>query len=100
MMENIVLDDQIEAAFRNTNFGCCNNKEVIADSLIKCAAGYRTGATAMRIVRELRLVQGSRWKLTTKGELYLYEVFAALKAENEALKKTVKELQEWHDSHL
>jgi len=28
------------------------------------------------------------------------EVFASLKAENEALKKTVKELQEWHDSHL
>ena len=76
--EEIITDEQIENAWGNANFGDflnANKRELINNTILKCASGYVTGKTAKTIVEELKLV-GVRWSLTKKGKDYLYAAFS------------------------
>ena len=70
----LITDAQIDAVWGNANFGNTPKRDVIKDSILKCAAGYHTGHTAKCIVEELGLVT-KKWSLTKKGKDYLYEAF-------------------------
>lgn len=70
--EDVITDKAIEIAFDNVNF--CKqhtNREIVANSLLKCACGYSTGHTAKCILEELGLVN-SKWQLTAIGKEYLW----------------------------
>lgn len=77
--EEIITLNQIENAWGNSNFGEYLNfhkRELINNTLLKCASGYHAGYTAQCIVRELELVDPKKWELTSKGKAYLYEAFS------------------------
>lgn len=67
----MITDDQVDKAFKNTNFGSAVPRELIQDSLLKTACGFHSGHTIECIVKELKLVTTKR-KLTKKGQNYLY----------------------------
>lgn len=77
--EEIITDEQIENAWGNSNFGEFLNKnkrELVNNTILKCASGYHSGHTAQCIVRELGLVYAGKWGLTKRGREYLYEAFS------------------------
>ncbi len=74
----VITDEQIEKAWGNSNFGDFlnqNKRELVNNTILKCASGYYTGHTAKRIVEELGLVT-TKWTLTKKGKEYLYEAYS------------------------
>lgn len=71
----IVTDEEINAAWGLANFGTQGRRSVIAETVLKCAAGFSTGSTATRIARELGLVNQKSWSLTKKGRFYLFGEF-------------------------
>jgi len=75
-VEDLVTDKQIDLAWGYANFGDNYSKrDIIANTLLKCASGYETGYTAKCIVEELGLVtQG--WKLSQRGKRYLYTAYS------------------------
>lgn len=75
-VENIVTDEQINDAWGNANFGSSPKRDVIANTLLKCASGYITGHTAKCIAEELGLVKSSKWELTKKGKEYLWAAYS------------------------
>lgn len=74
-IEEIITDEQIEVAFGYSNFGERSKREVVRNSLLKCASGYNTGHTAEVIVKELGLVT-TKWTLTKKGKQYLWAAYS------------------------
>lgn len=75
-VEDLVTDRQLELAFLNTNFGeRLTKRQIVANTILKCAAGYSTGHTAKCIAEELGLVTPS-WELSHRGKLYLYAAYA------------------------
>lgn len=79
-MEKIITDEQIEAAWGNANFGevyssKTGRREIIRNTLLKCACGYETGRTAKIIAQELGLVT-VKWTLTKKGKEYLFAAYS------------------------
>lgn len=73
-VEEIISDERLNDAWGNSNFGDCTKRDVLADTLLKCASGYYTGHTAKCIAEELGLVT-KKWTLTKNGKLYLYYAF-------------------------
>lgn len=74
----VITDEQIEKAWGNSNFGDFlnqNKRELVNNTVLKCASGYYTGHTSKRIVEELGLVT-PKWRLTKKGKEYLYEAYS------------------------
>lgn len=72
-MPNIELNkDDVEAAFKGTNFGTVSHDEVIYDTLLKRMGGYHAGHTAETICKELGLL-GSGGNVTKKARQYIYE---------------------------
>ena len=75
-VEDLVTDKQIDLAWGNANFGVTHSKrEVIANTLLKCASGYHTGHTAKCIVEELGLVT-QKWQLRQRGKRYLFAAYS------------------------
>lgn len=74
-IQEIVSDAQITEAFKNTNFGSQSHREVLAETLLKCAGGFYTGHTAKAIAIELGLVNRVKWKLTKAGGRYLFYAY-------------------------
>lgn len=73
--EDLVTDQQIEIAWGNANFGGSHSKrDIIANTILKCASGYHTGHTAKCIVEELGLVTKD-WKLSQRGKRYLFAAY-------------------------
>lgn len=77
-VNSIVSDEELDDAWGNSNFGGNSKRDVIANTLLKCASGYESGKTAKAIVENLGLVKLSKWTLTKKGKEYLYEAFKIL----------------------
>lgn len=75
-VEQIIADERIEEIWGNANFGSTSKREIIRNTLLKCASGYHTGHTAQIIVRELGLVYASKWTLTKKGQGYLFSAYS------------------------
>lgn len=69
-----VTDKELADAFKGTNFGSAEPREVMKDTLLKCAGGYCTGYTAERISIGLGLTT-VKWKLTKRGKEVLYRSF-------------------------
>lgn len=70
-----VSDEEIEAVFKNTNFGPGNHRERLTKSVLKVAVGCYCGNTITCIMRSLGLIgqhrQGRLPVLTKKGQEYL-----------------------------
>lgn len=74
--EEVVTDVEMEAAFAGTNFGTTySHREILDNTVLKCASGWSTGHTAKCISIELGLTTES-WKLTRKGKYYLWVVYS------------------------
>lgn len=75
-VEQIITDEQMDAAWGSANFGITPKREVLRNALLKCASGYYTGYTAKRILEELGLVHRSKWQLSKLGKQYLFEAYS------------------------
>jgi hypothetical protein len=88
MKTEIVTKEDINNVFGCSNFGeyLNNNKiEIIKDSLLKIAGGYRTGHTATMICFHLGLLTKSKTSLSKKGKYNLYCLFKdSLKTTNKS----------------
>ena len=74
-VQDLVKDEMLENVFGNADFGEVSKREVLANTLLKCACGYETGNTAKCIVQELGLVT-QEWKLSMWGKRYLFAAFS------------------------
>ena len=70
-----VSDEEIEAVFKNTNFGPGSHRERLTKSVLETAVGYHCNNTITCIMRSLGLIgqyrQGRLPVLTKKGQEYL-----------------------------
>jgi len=79
-VEEIVKEEELTEVFGNANFGQgVTKREVVSNSLLKCATGYKTGHTAKCILEELGLVT-KNWTLTKKGKEYLFAAYSGGKS--------------------
>lgn len=74
-VQDIITDKQMKTAFGNANFGDVSPRDVIANTLLKCASGYATGHTARVICEELGLVTPD-WQLSQRGKAYLFAAYS------------------------
>jgi hypothetical protein len=72
-----VSDDEIAAAFRNTNFGHTNYRELLNASVLKRLVGYHCGHTITIIMQELKLI-GKTEKPTKRGIALVRNAFGHL----------------------
>ena len=70
-INKLVTDEEINAVWGNANFGSHDRRDILADTVLKHAGGYKTGHTATCICKELKLL-GKNGDLTKKGKRYLY----------------------------
>lgn len=75
----LLSDAEISKAWANANFGDVGRRELIANTLLKCASGFVTGSTAKAIVSELGLTT-TKWTLTVKGKQYLWAAYSGGKS--------------------
>lgn len=75
-LKELVPDDVLEAAWGHANFGSVSKREVIRNTLLKCACGYHTGFTAKSICQDLGLIDRRDWKLTGIGMKYLWVAYS------------------------
>lgn len=56
MSRDVIPDDELAAAFRNTNFGNADPRKILEASVLKKALGYHCGHTITQIMKRLRLI--------------------------------------------
>lgn len=75
----IITDEEIEKAFKGTNFGSVDTVEkqrlYLAQDCLKFQAGYRSGSAITLIMIRLDLIGVQIGHLTKKGKMFLYEEF-------------------------
>lgn len=74
-IEDVVSDEELIKVWGNANFGSTDKREIVRNSLLKCACRYYTGKTAKQILEELSLVT-TKWELTPKGRNYLWVAYS------------------------
>ena len=85
MKRRPLSDDEITAAFGNTDFGSYSDtafakRKLLCEALFKVAVGYGCGGTITRIMRDLKLISKSiPARLTTKGQDELKPLFQTIK---------------------
>lgn len=76
---DLVSDEQMQAAFENTNFGHTDFRGLLAQGCIKSLAGWHQGHTLTVILDELNLISWNRQtdkiKVTAKGRHYIWLAF-------------------------
>ena len=70
-----LTDEAIEVAFLGTNFGRTDYGVILADTVLKRAAGYHSGGTATAIAIRLGLLSDQTEKPTKTGHEWALEVF-------------------------
>lgn len=70
----VLTDEEIEQAFKGTNFGHTKYRELISASVFKKAVGYHCGWTITTIMKELKLI-GKNETITKRGKLLLRESY-------------------------
>ena len=75
-VHDLVTDEMLDKMFGNADFGQISKRDVVANTLLKCACGYETGHTAKCIVQDLGLVT-QEWRLSMWGKRYLFAAFSA-----------------------
>lgn len=73
----VVSDEEIEKAFKGTNFGHTNYRELLNRSVLKKLLDYHCGWTITCIMKELGLI-GKTEKVTKKGQLLVREAYREL----------------------
>lgn len=73
-VEDIVSDIELDAVWRNANFGGIDRREVVRVGVLKCLTGYHQGYTSKTICTELGLIS-HKYRVTAKGRAYLYLAF-------------------------
>jgi len=73
----VISDEEIEQAFKGTNFGHTNYRDLLSASVLKKAAGYHCGWTITTIMKELKLI-GKNETITKRGKLLLRESYGEL----------------------
>lgn len=76
-----ITDEEIDAAFKGTNFGGSKPWDLVKNGLLKVGCGYSSGHTLTVILEELGLIKvkrerGYSVKMTSKGEYWCYHWFA------------------------
>lgn len=93
----VVTDEEIQAAFNNTNFGRTDFKMILLEGVDKTALGYHNGWTLTQIIRNLGLGVASSSdsnRITRKGLDFIVQCRAShSKAEQDAelIRNEVKE---------
>lgn len=72
-----VSDAELKEAFRGTNFGVADHRELLNVSVLKKLVGYHCGWTITCIMKELKLV-GKTEEVTKKGKLLVREAYHEL----------------------
>ncbi len=74
---DLISDKEIDYVHGNADFGpTLTQREIVDQSLLKCACGYHNGFTAQTILAEHGLIVSARSKrLTTKGKIYLFAAY-------------------------
>ena len=73
----IVSDEEIKAAFKGTNFGVADHRELLNASVLKKLVRYHCGWTITSIMQELNLI-GKTGKVNKKGKLLVREAYHEL----------------------
>lgn len=73
--KNLISDELLDKVWGYADFGKVSKRDIIKNTLLKCASGYYSGHTAKTIVEELGLVT-KKWTLTKLGKQYLYEAYS------------------------
>ena len=76
---SVITDAEIEAAFRNTNFGHTRYRELLHASVFKKLVGYYCGHTITEIMKELKLI-GKTGIPTKRGIALVREAYHHLLA--------------------
>ncbi len=71
----LISDEEIERIHGNADFGEQDKRDVVREGVLKHACGYYSGSTATAILKAHKLIT-NEYKLTFKGQLYLWETFA------------------------
>lgn len=67
-------DAEIEIAFKNTDFGHTNYRELLATSVLKKMVGYHCGHTITTIMKSMRLI-GKNGDATKRGKRFVAHEF-------------------------
>ena len=75
----LIDDEQIEAAFKGTNFGPCMEtveakKKEVAKAVLKKVCNFATGSTISHIMHELGLTKTLHGQPTKAGRRWMYDV--------------------------
>lgn len=73
----VITDEEIEQAFKGTNFDHTKYRELLSASVFKRAVGYHCGWTITTIMKELKLI-GKSETITKRGKLLLRESYTDL----------------------
>lgn len=69
---SLVNPQELEMAFKGTNFGSTDYREILREALAQVCAGFSTGHTAYTRLQLLGLIGGKTDAPTKKGRKYLY----------------------------
>ena len=72
--QELITDEQLDAAWGGANFGDMTKREVIRLGTLKCLSGWHQGHTSKTICSELGLIN-EKYKVTAKGRAYLWLAF-------------------------
>lgn len=75
MRKEIITDEEIENAFKNTSFGDREYRGLLEQGVLKKQAGYGTGHTLEAVMIELGLLTYANKNVSSKGKKFLYRAF-------------------------
>ena len=78
MNVSIISDEDLEEAFKNTNFGNVDHRKLLEASVLKKAMGLHCGHTITRIMQDWGLISSVDGRVLKKGQILLYEAFRHL----------------------
>ena len=78
MNVRIISAEDLEEAFKNTNFGNVDHRKLLEASVLKKAMGLHCGHTITRIMQDLGLISSVDGRVLKKGQILLYEAFRNL----------------------
>jgi len=78
-MDEIISDEEIEEAFKGSNFGGCDPRKLLEQGVLKRLTGYGTGWTLAQIMCGLGLTTKKRGAVTKKGKRFAMGAFYEIK---------------------
>ncbi len=73
----VITDEELKKAFKGTNFGGADHRQLLNASVMKKAMGYRCGHTITCIMRDIKLI-GKGGAPIKRGRHLLREAYAEL----------------------